>query len=346
MLVKAVVLARAESPALPTPLLSLANRPLLGHALDWLTEGGVRQVAIVVEEGLADGARRAIAECPPALEVRWLEQRRGERVAESLASLSGFIAGEPFVLHLADSLSKEHLRGLVEEAPPERLETLLVVYGREVADPTGVVDLRVRRQRLPGRQSIERADRPFGGVAVLGPAMAQAAAEAVGAPGQELETLARYVHEIGGRVHTRRAGTWWRFRPSTEAMLEGNRFALEGLRADFERATVSGSDIQGAVVAHPSARIESSIVRGPVIVGAGARLRDAYVGPYTAVGREVLVEGSEVEHSIILAGASICHLGGRLEASVVGPQARVFRDFRLPRALRLNVGEGAQVTLA
>ena len=60
----------------------------------------------------------------------------------------------------------------------------------------------------------------------------------------------------------------------------------------------------------------------------------------------MLIEGSEVEHSIILAGASISHLGGRLEASVVGPRARVFRDFRLPKALRLNVGEGAQVTLA
>jgi hypothetical protein len=59
----------------------------------------------------------------------------------------------------------------------------------------------------------------------------------------------------------------------------------------------------------------------------------------------VVIENAEVEHSIILPGASIRHLGGRLEASVVGPQARIFRDFRLPRAFRLNVGEGAEVAL-
>jgi glucose-1-phosphate thymidylyltransferase len=343
---KAVVLARAESRALAAPLLSLANRPLLGHALDWLDEGGIRQAAIVVADGLADDARRAIAERPPALEMQWLEQRSGETLVESMGRLSAFIDGEPFVLHLADSLSKEPLQALVGESPPDRLEALLVVDGRGGVASPSVVDLRARRQRLPGHHSLERSDSQFGGVAVLGPSMAQAAAIAAAAPGGELEAVAEHVHELGGRVHTRRAATWWRFRPSTEAVLEGNRFALEGLQADFERAEVSGSDIQGGVVAHPTARIESSIVRGPVIVGAGARVRDAYVGPYTAVGRDVLVEGSEVEHSIILAGASISHLGGRLEASVVGPRARVFRDFRLPKALRLNVGEGAQVTLA
>ena len=82
------------------------------------------------------------------------------------------------------------------------------------------------------------------------------------------------------------------------------------------------------------------------MIAAGACLRDAYVGPYTSIGEDVLVEGAEIEYSIILRGASVTHLGGRLEASVVGANARVFRDFRLPRAMRLNVGEGAEVSLA
>jgi hypothetical protein len=39
------------------------------------------------------------------------------------------------------------------------------------------------------------------------------------------------------------------------------------------------------------------------------------------------------------------HVGGRLVASVVGRDARVFRDFSLPRALRLRVGDGTEVAL-
>jgi glucose-1-phosphate thymidylyltransferase len=99
------------------------------------------------------------------------------------------------------------------------------------------------------------------------------------------------------------------------------------------------------VVIHPTAHLESSVIRGPVIIGAGARVVDAYVGPYTAIGDGVRVEGAEIEHSIILSGASILHIGGRLEASVVGRDAKVYRDFSLPRALRLQVGDGVEVAL-
>jgi glucose-1-phosphate thymidylyltransferase len=138
---------------------------------------------------------------------------------------------------------------------------------------------------------------------------------------------------------------WWRFRGGSEALLEGNRFALEGIRADYERAQLVDSRIQGPVIAHPDATIESSVVRGPAIVGARAHLREAYVGPYTSVGEDVTIEGAEIEHSVVLPEASISHLGGRLEASVIGPKSKVFRDFRLPRALRLAIGEGAEVSL-
>ena len=88
------------------------------------------------------------------------------------------------------------------------------------------------------------------------------------------------------------------------------------------------------------------MVRGPAIIGPGARITHSYVGPYTSIGRDVVVEGSEVEHSIVFPGARIQHLSTRLEASVVGAGARVSREFRLPRALRVTVGDGAEVSLA
>jgi glucose-1-phosphate thymidylyltransferase len=164
-------------------------------------------------------------------------------------------------------------------------------------------------------------------------------------PGCELEVLAERISLLGGRVATRSATDWWCYDDSAAALLEGNRFALERLKADVPETAVLDSTIQGVVAIDPTARIERSVVRGPAVIGARARLRDAYVGPYSSIGEDVLIEGAEVEHSLVLPGASIRHLGGRLEASVIGPRSRVFRDFRLPRALRLTVGEGAEVSL-
>ena len=41
------------------------------------------------------------------------------------------------------------------------------------------------------------------------------------------------------------------------------------------------------------------------VIGPGARLSHAYVGPYTSIGANVTVDGSQVEHSIVLAGAEL-----------------------------------------
>ena len=51
------------------------------------------------------------------------------------------------------------------------------------------------------------------------------------------------------------------------------------------------------------ATLERAVVRGPAVIGAGARIIDSYVGPYTAIGAGCEIVGSEVEHSILLAGA-------------------------------------------
>jgi glucose-1-phosphate thymidylyltransferase len=325
-------------------LAPVANQPLIRHALDWLEGCGVQQVAIVLSEGAASEVRRAVGEPRDwRFETRWLEQMPGERFLESLAALEDFLAGEPFVLHLADTLARRDLDTLLGAAAPADDEALLVVPEAAQADGARVIQLRARRDG--GTSTAGGADIPAG-VAVLGAAVSAAGGALDAFPHGGLEVVANRVRELGGRVRTHAAAGWWRFQGGADALLEGNRFALEGIAADYNEATLSRSDIQGAVVAHPTVRIESSVVRGPAVIGPGARLRDAYVGPYTCVARDVLIEGAEVEHSIIMPEASIRHLGGRLEASIVGARAQVFRDFRLPTALRLNVGEGAEVSLA
>jgi glucose-1-phosphate thymidylyltransferase len=327
----------------PAPLLPVANRALLCHALDWLAQAGVREAAVVVPQELAGPARDAVADGRCALRVSWVEQLPDESLAHVLGDLTGFLEGEEFVLHLADSLAKQSLRSLTAGGVDCDTEALLVVNESRGVELAEVVQLRAAVGGGPARPRPLRND--SAGVAVLGPTALDGAAELDLDPEHVLEALVERVRQGGGRVGTCCVTDWWRFSGGTEALLEGNRFALEGRRADYDRSQLIDSKIQGAVVVHPEARIKSSVVRGPAIIGARARLRDAYVGPYTSIGDDVTIEGAEIEHSVVLPGASITHLGGRLEASVIGPRSRVFRDFRLPRALRLTIGEGAEVCL-
>ena len=46
----------------------------------------------------------------------------------------------------------------------------------------------------------------------------------------------------------------------------------------------SGCRVEGKVVVEPGAKLVHSTIRGPAIIGPGAEIRDAFVGPYTSIG--------------------------------------------------------------
>jgi glucose-1-phosphate thymidylyltransferase len=96
-------------------------------------------------------------------------------------------------------------------------------------------------------------------------------------------------------------------------------------------------------VVEPGARLERATVRGPAVIGSGAVLRDAYVGPYTAVGAGCVIENAEVEHSILLEASSVRGLEGRMESSLLGKNVAISRDDRQPRAYRFMVGDNSEI---
>ena len=137
---------------------------------------------------------------------------------------------------------------------------------------------------------------------------------------------------------------WWKDTGKLEDMLEANRLVLDGLDARCE-GRIEASEILGKVVVEAGAAIVRSVVRGPAIIGRGAHVEDAYVGPFTSIGDGVTIRASEVEHSIILEGSSIVDVGGRIESSLLGRNVSVYRVAVKPRAYNLMLGDRSQVGL-
>ena len=311
----------------------VGNKPLVQHALEDLIGAGIRDVAVVTSPHLADEVDEIVSETAGDGVTATSVVSEGPVFAEALQGVAPFLGTEPFVVHLGDSLNQGGLSSVLDDLPARQNDVLaLVEPSRQDVIPVGA-----------GLASLRTA-----GVYVFGPGALELASE-LEAPNDwdlQIAAAADRLAAAGGRVELRPVRDWWRYRDRPDALLQANRFFLSGIRASGPAdAWLENTDLQGPVIVHPSARIISSTVRGPVIIGPGAEIRDAYIGPYTSIGSGVVIENAEVEHSIILQGASIKHLGGRLEASVVGAEARIFRDFRLPRALRLNVGNRAEVAV-
>jgi glucose-1-phosphate thymidylyltransferase len=349
---KGVIVASADDTAIRPPLdprlaaslVPVANRPILFHALGAMREAGIVDVAIVSCAGTAGAIEDAVGDGRSwGLRLTHLLVDGGP--AGSLQAANEFVEDAPFILQRGDGLLGDALSsfsGLIDE---ERPDVVLLVH-RHVA--------RQRRAELESRRLLRAAGvhvapgiTDVAGVYLFGPGALKGARKALGggADGMGLADVVEHVPRAGGRVHVRPVREWRRYTGDVQDLLEMNRIVLDDLNREVDETADGSNRIHGRVVVHPTAHIESSVIRGPVIVGEGARIVDAYIGPYTAIGEGVRVEGAEIEHSIILGGASIMHIGGRLEASVVGRDAKVYRDFSLPRALRLQVGDGVEIAL-
>ena len=138
---------------------------------------------------------------------------------------------------------------------------------------------------------------------------------------------------------------WWKDTGQLADMLEANRLVLEELEPHIDGEVSEDSRVEGRVAVEQGAVISSSVVRGPAIIGQGARIADAFIGPYTSIGAEVEISRSEIENSILLAGARVSDLGTRLEASLLGRNVSLTRSDGMPKTLRMMVGDNSEIEL-
>ena len=119
----------------------------------------------------------------------------------------------------------------------------------------------------------------------------------------------------------------------------------EGQQIDATAEIDEATRVTGRVRIEAGTRIANCIVRGPVVIGQDCVLRDAYVGPYTALGNRVCITGSEIEHSIVLDDSRIVDLGGRIEDSLIATHVEVSRTRVRPAAHRLMLGDDSKVDM-
>ena len=328
-------------------LLPVANRPLLLRILDSLIEAGVGAAALAVEPELVPRVRALLdASHPLPFELGYLRCAAGEGLVGALKAADEVAADSPLLLHWGCGLFKASLRAQLGAQPTGPYDALLLVDRPRGESP--VVDLAAERLAALIGQPRSHSRGSLAGVALLGPGAGEAARAVEPGRGADLDLLAvvERMLKLGGRVSMLPAARGWYYTGAIDSALEVNRFLLEEVAVQPPECELLETVLQGPAQIDNSATLEHSIIRGPVVVGPRTRLVDAYIGPYTSIGEDVCVEGAEIENSIVLSCSRIRHVGGRLEASVIGPGASICRDFRLPRALRLHVGEGARVSLA
>ena len=325
----------------------VANRPIAHHVLDVFESAGVDEIVVASSASQAGEVQECVSahHAREAIPVRFVQQPGPLDVAAALRLSAPVVEDSPCIVHLASGLLGEPLAAFVERLHEETPDVVAFVHQGPAPDER----LSTATQEMLHIAALrpERAAMRMAGVWLFGRRALQSAAPATWKVGGDVDltAVADRVAGLGGTLCVRLADAWRKYAGDPLDLLELNRIVLDGLETDVRRLENNGNRIEGRVWIHEGASVRGSVIVGPSVIGPGASVADAYIGPYTSVGAGARIEGAEVERSIISAGASVMHIGGRLVTSVVGRDARVFRDFSLPRALRLRVGDGTEVAL-
>ena len=328
-------------------LVPVANKPILFYGIEALVESGIREIGIVVgdtrqeiRDAVGDGARFGAR-------VTYIEQDAPRGLAHAVLISESFMAGEPFVMYLGDNLIRERLAPLVAAFATEGPNAQILLARVPNPQQFGVAEL------VDGRvvRLVEKPKAPPSNLALVGVYMFDReifqAVNAIGpsARGElEITDAIQWLIDHGRTVIPHVIEGWWKDTGKIEDILEANRIILDTVERRID-GEVEASEVVGKVVIEVGAKVVGSTIRGPAVIGKGAVIENAYVGPFTAVGDHAVIRGSEVEHSIILEGSAITDVGGRIESSLIGRNASIYRSASKPRSYNLVLGDRSQVGL-
>jgi glucose-1-phosphate thymidylyltransferase len=329
-------------------LVPVANKPVLFYGIEAMAQAGIERVGIIIAPETGEEVRAAAGDGSRfGVEITYIVQDEPLGLAHAVLTAEPFLGDSAFVMYLGDNLLQGGIEDLVAAFRSGQADALILLT--PVPDPEnyGVAELRDGSVvRLVEKPAQPQTDLALVGVYMFTPAvhLATRAIEPSGRGELEITDAIQHLVDQKLRVEPHIVKGWWKDTGRLEDMLAANRLVLDTIEARVEGELVE-SQVDGRVIIERGARLERSAVRGPAIIGAGAQLVDCYVGPYTAVGEGCRIANAEVEHSILLAGASVRDLAGRIESSLLGRNVSIGRDQRQPRAYRFMVGDNSEISI-
>jgi glucose-1-phosphate thymidylyltransferase len=327
-------------------LVPVANKPVLFYGIEAMAEAGITEVGIVVGDTKAE-IQAAVGDGSAwGLHVSYIEQDAPRGLAHAVLISRQYLGDDPFVMYLGDNLLNKGIKPFVDRFVCEHPAAQILLA--RVPDPQmfGVAELADGKVvRLVEKPKEPKSDLALVGVYMFGPEVFESVARIKPSFRNELEITDAIQDLIdrGLEVHPHIVDGWWKDTGKLEDMLEANRLILDTFERRIDGTVDPTSRVEGKVVIESGAVIERSVVRGPAIIGARARILHSYVGPFTSIMNDVEIRDAEIEHSIVLEGSVITDLVNRIEDSLIGKNVRIYRIPVKPSAYRFMLGDNSEV---
>ena len=310
----------------------IANKPLIYYPIEAIADAGIREVAVTYNPGglelaqffLGDGSRWG-------LKFTYVLQEKPLGLANIFEVCEEFLRGDPFLMHLGDNIFTEGIKPYVEyfeKNKPNGLLTMIkhpenVRLGVPVFDKKGrLIDYLEKPQKPPNKFGVpglyffdKNVFRCFKGKDRIKPS----------ARGEyEIRSPFMWLVEHGYRVDTLEYKARWLDPGKFDDWIEANQYLLDqnvesGILSKLDKSVV----IKGRVQIDKGCTIKNSEIRGPVSIARGVTIIDSYIGPFTAIAKDCIIESTKIENSVLMSGVRITKVGQTIDNSLIGPGSEI-----------------------
>lgn len=327
-------------------LVPVANRPVLFRVIDAIVEAGISDIGIVVGDTgpeikavVGDGSQWGAR-------ITYIQQEAPLGLAHAVLISEDYLRNDRFVMFLGDNVLEGGIVGLVRQFVESDWSAQIVLTKVDNPQHFGVAELRDGQVvGLVEKPDVPPSDLALVGIYMFDQHVFEAAKNIKPSWRGELEITdaIQYLIDHGYTVYPYIHKGWWIDTGKPGDMLDCNRLLLETIESQNLGFVDGESCLSGRVIIEKGAEVINSTIRGPAIIGENTRIVNAYIGPFTAIYHNVLIESSEIEHCIILENCTITDIGYRIEDSVIGRNVEITRSRLRPKAYRMTVGDNSQI---
>ncbi len=328
-------------------LIPVANKPVLFRVIESIRDAGITEIGIVVGDTAPDIKAAVGRGGRWGVKITYIHQEQPLGLAHAVKVSRDFLGEDRFVMFLGDNVIQGGISPLIEQFAASDWNSQIVLTRVSHPEQYGVAELddEGRIVRLIEKPKHPPSDLALVGIYMFDHNIHTAVNNITPSWRGELEITdaIQWLVENGYQVYPYIHRGWWIDTGRPGDMLEANGLVLEELEPSVAGYIDRDSEVDGRVTVEKGAEIINSVVRGPTIIGERTRIVNSYVGPFTSIYHDVLIENSEIERAIVLEHSEIRDIPARIQDSVIGRHVSLIRSPIKPKAYKLTLGDYSKV---